>query len=143
MNHKERYQKLLEIIEWAKKEGLTEEDFFEELNNQEVILKPKEKIVYVEKPFKTSPERLEYLKSWKYHKKQLEKVKEEEKRKQLKIENALKRKKGTCYKCNESVVMLNPTHKIEKKRSGRTHIIIESFCSKCGGVIRTFGGYYE
>jgi len=143
MDNKERLEKLFEVLKFAKEEELGADEIFQELNNQEVILKPQVIERLIEKPMKTTPEKREYMKAYRYHLKQVEKTKEIEAKKQLKVSNALLRKKARCFYCNKVVEVVNPTYEIEKQKKGEDKIIILAKCPLCSKVTRSFGGFYN
>lgn len=111
------------------------------------------KIEYVEKPLKTSPEQLEYLKKWRKAEKELKRLSEElgQKKKagELKISNSKKRTGFTCYNknCPKTSIKVSPlNNKHVLKRivgSRKLKIIISNRCPYCGGFVKAFGGYID
>lgn len=104
-----------------------------------------EKIIHVQEPYKTSPEKLQYLKEYRLEQKRLQKIRDKEMKKQQKIDKALERTTFFCYNCKKNVKISNPetnTSEIVRKSHLRNpKILIINKCPICSNIVRGFGGY--
>ena len=107
------------------------------------IIKEVEKIVYVDRPTKLSPEVLEYKREYYKLKKEQEAQQDKKKQRQERINLALvKRKRTFCYTCKKSVELLEPKIVLKDSRNfNEKKIIVESVCPICNSICRGFGGY--
>ena len=104
----------------------------------------------IERPLKSSPDKLKYMKGYHEMRKRLDNIQREkdniEDYRKAKIEQALKRTGYLCFKCKVHVkcdASLN-TYTVGKKPNEiREKILVSNKCPNCSAIVRQSGGYFN
>ncbi len=140
MNLDYQLKQIIQTIKEGRDHGITSEEILGDIDQ---IRPPR--IVEVEKAPVSSEEELEYLRKYRLEQKEIKKIKNEEEKKQAKIEKAKERVNFFCYRCKKNVRVENPltneANIIQKRNRAKKSIIISNKCPFCLINLNGFGGW--